>query len=173
MPWICRFKVLTLLPLPGIAVSCWVSISMGLLNKTSSSILAFASPIVLTETVICGGCPNFIFLANCCWKTRKEKIKKVFILSAKRAKSGMCLFSTWKLHKNIQGNFWLWKRKKNQLEAPIAATQWPPLFFLPQSDQGQEFTAWLLILGDQLEFSSVLSTFANSLWNYFLIYVLG
>lgn len=173
MPWICQFKVLTLLPLPGIAVSCWVSISMGLLNKTSSSILAFASPIVLTETVICGGCPNFIFLANCCWKTRKEKIKKVFTLSAKQAKSGMCLFSTWKLHKNIQGNFWLWKRKKksawgshrcNTVTTPLLSTQ---------SDQGQEFTAWLLILGDQLEFSSVLSTFANSLWNYFLIYVLG
>lgn len=76
MPWICQFKVLTLLPLSEITVSCWVSISMGLLSNTSSSILVFASPIVLTEIVICGGCPNFIFLANCCWKTRKENTKK-------------------------------------------------------------------------------------------------
>lgn len=118
MPWICQFKVLTLLPLSEITVSCWVSISMGLLRKTSSSILAFASPIVLTETVICGGCPNFIFLANCCWKARKEKIKKRY-LYYEQDKSGTCLFSTWKLHQNIQGNFWLWKRKKTSLSLPL------------------------------------------------------
>lgn len=73
VPWTCQFKVLTLLPQSEITVSCWVSLSMGLLSNASSSELVFASPIVLAETVICGGCPNFIFLANCCWKTRKNK----------------------------------------------------------------------------------------------------
>lgn len=81
MPKIHRFKVLTLLPLSESTVSCWVSVSMGLLSNTSSSTLALASPIVLPEIVICGGCPNFIFLANCCWKTKWREKKGIYIMS--------------------------------------------------------------------------------------------
>lgn len=89
MPQTCWFEVLTLLPLSESTVSCWVSVSMGLPSNTSSSTLALASPIVLPEIVICGGCPNFIFLANCCWKTKRGKKKKKGYLYYEQNKSSL------------------------------------------------------------------------------------
>lgn len=168
MPWICQFKVLTLLPLSEITVSCWVSISMGLLSNTSSSILVFASPIVLTEIVICGGCPNFIFLANCCWKTRKEntkkKKKKRYLYyqqnkpSLARAPSPPASCTETFKATSDSG------QKKSTWGSHCCNMKDTPSSFSPQSDQGQEFTAWFLILDDQLEFLSMLPSFANLLW---------
>lgn len=147
MPQTCWFEVLTLLPLSESTVSCWVSVSMGLPSNTSSSTLALASPIVLPEIVICGGCPNFIFLANCCWKTKrgKKKKKRVFILWAKQVKSNMCLFSTWKLHRNQDNN------NKNQLEAHAAATRQPSHLHSPHKvtkvrNSLHQFSLWVISL---------------------------
>lgn len=168
VPWIYQFEVLTLLLQSEITVSCWVSISMGLLSNTSSSVLAFASPIVLAETVICGGCPNFIFLANCCWKMRKIKqTNKTSIYITSKTSQAQCPLSAWELNINILSNFWLWTKKTQktpkQSEDYIAATQWAPSLLSPHKvtevrNLLHYFWFWMI------EFLTMLPTFENLLW---------
>lgn len=132
-PWKRQFEVLTLLPLSESTVSCWESISMRLPRNASSSTLAFASPIVLPEIVICGGCPNFIFLANCCWKTKRGRGKKsVFRLWAKQAKSPTCApsphGSSTEILRTTSGSRPSWGSCCCSMVAPpslFAPTEWP------------------------------------------------
>lgn len=54
-------------------ISCWVTISMGLVRTKSSSELASALPAFFMGMVLDGRRPNLIFLPNCRWGETKGK----------------------------------------------------------------------------------------------------